>query len=173
MAKYPPGASPLYSLLNEINVAAENKLVLLALGMVVALPDLCVSLTSEDGRTDPGRYKDWCAQNLGAVFHWLTPDDLYSMRCGVLHNGRFGELKHSFARAIFMMPWNGNVFSDCSINDAYFVNAVEFVLAFTKAVFDWSETNKDDPIMDQNIERFMQYRADGFLPYVSGVTVVA
>jgi hypothetical protein len=59
--------------------------------MTVALPDICMSLISDDGRTTPERYKEWCRNNLGAEFSYATADDLYSMRCGV---GRFGDLKH-------------------------------------------------------------------------------
>jgi hypothetical protein len=86
--------SPLYSLLNEINKAAAGGLPFLAVAMTVALPDICVSLASPDGRSTRQQYKDWCRDNLGPEFDFVTGDDLWSMRCGVLHNGRFGDLKH-------------------------------------------------------------------------------
>lgn len=88
--------SPLYPLLSEINKAATSGMPFLAVAMTVALPDICVSLVSEDGRSDRERYVHWCDANLGPRFSLLTGRDLYSMRCGVLHNGRFGDLKHSF-----------------------------------------------------------------------------
>ena len=173
MANEEPGSSPFFQLLNEINRAAENRLPLVALGMVVALPDICVSLISEDGRSDGARYKAWCADNLAQVFAQLTPDDLYSMRCGVLHNGRVGDLKNGLTKAIFMLPWNGNVFHDSRLGDAYFYNAVEFVRALTDAVHKWYQANRDDPTVRANTERLMQYRPDGFGRYVQGIAVIA
>lgn len=170
MPAYP--SSPLSDLLNEINAAAENKLALVALAMVTALPDICVSLSSEDGRTDGARFKEWCRENLGPVFQELTPDDLYSMRCGVLHNGRFGDLQHGFSRAIFLLPWNGNVFSG-SMGDAFFYSAVEFVRAFTDAVHSWFEANKDTAIVQANLDRFMQYRPEGYGNLIKGLAVIA
>ena len=164
--------SPLYSLLNEINRAAASGLPLLAVSMTVALPDICVSLASSDGRTDRERYKKWCADNLGPEFGYLTPEDLWSMRCGVLHNGRFGDLKHNVQRVIFALPGQPT-WQNGSLGDAYFYSAVEFCKNFTDAVFDWFEKNRADPTIQANIPRLMQYRQGGFPPYVRGMTVLA
>ena len=48
--------SPLFDLLSQINIAAENGLDLVAVSMAVALPDICASLISDNGRTTPDRY---------------------------------------------------------------------------------------------------------------------
>jgi len=101
--------SPLQQLLDEINKAAAGGFPRLAIAMAVALPDICVSLVSDDGRSDGKRYKAWCENNLGAEFAYLTPEDLYSIRCGVLHNGRFGDQKHSVERVIFTLPNFGKI----------------------------------------------------------------
>ena len=98
-------SAPLYPLLNQINAAAANGLHLIAIGMASALPTICASLAAENGRAGGTEYKAWCAANLtGAEFSYVTPEDLYSIRCGVLHQGRFGDLKHSVARVIFTPP---------------------------------------------------------------------
>jgi hypothetical protein len=165
--------SPLYALLNEINKAATNGMPLLAIAMTVALPDVCVSLADANGRTNDKKYKKWCADNLGAEFDYVSPDDLYSMRCGVLHNGRFGDLKHSVSRVIFALPDNPNTYRNCTINDAYFYSVVEFCAHFTQAVFKWFEANRNDPNVQSNIERLMQYRDNGLPPYIQGMTVLA
>jgi hypothetical protein len=147
---------------------------LLAVSMVVALPDICASLMSDDGKTNSARYKDWCKANLGAEFKEVTPDDLYSMRCGVLHNGRFGELKHSVARVIFVPPSKDrNTFVDGHIMDAYFYSVVPFCAAFTAAVYRWVEANRGNVNIEANIGHLMQYRNGGFPPYVVGLTVLA
>jgi hypothetical protein len=167
-------ASPLYPLLNEINKAAATGLPFLAVAMTVALPDICMSLISENGRSGGESYKQWCRENLGKEFSFLTGDDLWSMRCGVLHNGRFGDLKHNVARVIFSLPGPGaNTFVNCKANDAYFYSVVDFCRNFTNAVVNWLEKNKDNPTVRSNLSRLMQYREDGFPPYVVGTTVLA
>jgi hypothetical protein len=166
--------SPLCALLNEINTAAESGLPFLAVAMTVALPDICVSLASGDGLTDGPRYRQWCRENLGEEFNFVTGADLWSMRCGVLHNGRFGDLNHNVARVIFALPGRGaNVFVGCKANDAYFYSVVEFCRDFTTAVENWFEKNKDNPTVQTNLPRLMQYREGGFPPYVRGTTVLA
>ena len=165
---------PIYPLLREINKAAESGLHFLAVTMTVALPDICVSLISEDGRSDRDRYKEWCEDNLGSEFNYLTGDDLWSMRCGVLHNGRFGDLKHNVGRVIFAPPNpQQNTFVNCVLNDAYFYSSVEFCRNFTNAVSRWFEKNRNDPTVQANLPRLMQYREGGLKPYVSGITVLA
>jgi hypothetical protein len=168
----PEEGSPLYPLLNEINAAVRNGAPFLAITMTVALPDICVSLISPDGRTTGERYKAWCGENLGDAFSFLTGEDLWSMRCGVLHNGRFGDLKHSVSRVIFALP-GGATFVNCQMNDAYFYSAVDFCAHFTQAVHRWMEKNKENEIVKGNIPRLMQYRVGGLLPYVGGATVLA
>jgi hypothetical protein len=168
------GESPLYALLNEINQAAATGLPFLAVAMTVALPDICASMEDPNGRTTGNQYKAWCAANLPEdQFSFVTPDDLWSMRCGVLHNGRFGDMKHSVARVIFVPPGQGMGLTNCKANDAYLYGVVEFCEAFTKAVYRWMEANRENPIVKANAGRMMQYRVGGFAPYIVGPTVLA
>lgn len=168
----PEQESPLYPLLNEINAAVTHGAPFLAIAMAVALPDICVSLISPDGRTNGERYKAWCAENLGKEFSFLTGDDLWSMRCGVLHNGRFGDLKHNVARVIFALPGKATLVN-CQLNDAYVYSAVDFCKNFTQAVYQWMEKNKENEMVKANTPRLMQYRPGGLSPYINGATVLA
>jgi hypothetical protein len=166
--------SPLYPLLNEINKAAATGMPFLAVAMTVALPDICVSLAAADGQTNGKKYKAWCNTNLPQDrLTFVTADDLYSMRCGVLHNGRFGDLKHNVARVIFALPNSGATFVNCQMNDAYVYSVVDFCKLFTGAVYRWFEANKEDATITANILRLMQYREGGLAPYIVGPTVLA
>lgn len=166
--------SPLDPLLKEVNIAANNGLPFLAIAMTVSLPDVCASLLADDGRTNSKLYKQWCATNLSSeYFSFVTPDDLYSMRCGVLHNGRFGELTHSVARVIFVPPTpSGHTIVNCRANDAYIYSLVDFCKAFTDSVYRWFESNKENEVLKKNLPKLMQYRT-GFSPYIAGITVLA
>ncbi|RWF68718.1 MAG: hypothetical protein EOS26_26925 [Mesorhizobium sp.] len=166
--------SPLYPLLDEINIAAAKGLPFLAVAMTVALPDICVSLSSADGLTTGAKYKAWCTDNLPRdKLSYVTADDLYSMRCGVLHNGRFGDLKHNVARVIFAIPGSGATFVNCLAGDAYIYSVVDFCKVFTDAVHQWAEANKGNATIIANMPRLMQYRVGGLSPYIAGPTVLA
>ena len=164
---------PLYPNLNEINAAAANGMPLIALAMCAALPDICVSLLSPDGRTDGKAYIAWCESNLPSEqFGFINGKDLYSMRCGVLHNGRFGDMKNSVGRVIFALPGLGS-FVNCRVNDAYIYSVVDFCRNFTGAVHRWFEANKEHDTLKANLPRLMQYRPDGLEPYLVGMKVLA
>lgn len=163
--------SPLEPLLDEINQAANSGMPFLAIAMTVALPDICVSLASETGRTSGPKYKEWCAKNLGPDFSYVTPEDLWSMRCGVLHNGRFGDMKHSVARVLFALPGGAN-FTNCVANDAYIYSVVTFCENFTGAVMRWILKNERDRTIKTNLAHLMQYRYGGVPPYIVGTTVL-
>ncbi|CCG40657.1 hypothetical protein [Magnetospirillum molischianum] len=164
---------PLYPLLEQINAAAKNGLHLIAIGMASALPTICASLAAENGRAGGKEYKNWCTENLsGAGFDFVTAEDLYSIRCGVLHQGRFGDLQHSVARVIFAPP-GGASFTNCQFGDAYVYGVVEFCENLCKAAFKWYEANKTNPIVEANSKRMMQYYLDGLPPYIVGMPVIA
>lgn len=166
--------SPLYPILNEINKAAAGGFPFLAIAMTVALPDICASLASPDGRSNIERYKEWCKNNLDQKnFSFVTADDLWSMRCGVLHNGRFGDLKHNVARVIFALPGPSGTFVNCQMNDAYIYSVVDFCKNFADAAYRWFENNKSNETIKANLPRLMQYRPGGMPPYIVGPTVLA
>lgn len=148
-----------------------NDLHLLAISMAVALPDICCSLVSDDGRTTADRYRGWCAENLKGL-SIVTPDDLYSMRCGVLHNGRFGDMKHSVARIIFVPP-GGLSISNGQINDAFFFSVDRFCRAITDAVHQWMLRHSENPNVKANVLRMMQYHPGGLAPYAVMPLVIA
>lgn len=166
--------SPLYPLLNEVNAAAAGGAPFLAVTMTVTLPDICVSLQAADGRTSGKLYKTWCDENLPKErFSFVTPEDLYSMRCGVVHNGRFGGMKNNVGRIIFALPDSGLTIINSVMNDAYVYSVVDFCKEFTHAVYRWYESNRNDDNVKKNIGNLMQYREGGMAPYILGSTIIA
>lgn len=96
------------------------------------------------------------------------------MRCGVLHNGRFGDLKHQASRVIFALPDSrNNLFINCRSNDAYFYSVVEFCRNFTAAVEEWFDVHREDEPVKANLPRLIQYREEGLVPYIKGMRVLA
>lgn len=81
-------AGPLASLLHEVEVALGHHLYYLAVMLSLALPDVCAALGKPDGRTRNKDYKKWYDKYLLDVFPFLSADDCYSLRCGVVHQGK-------------------------------------------------------------------------------------
>ena len=162
----PPSASvpPLTPLLEEINKAASQGLFFLAVSMTVALPDICASLASPNGQTTGPKYKQWCLDNLGSDFSHLTPDDIWSLRCGVLHNGSFGDVSKRIARVILKLPGNVTHINALVAGDGYVYSVVEFCKNFTDAVDRWFQKNINDPNIKTNLPNLMQYRFRECLP---------
>ena len=174
--------TPLDQLIEQINRAANEGLHLLAIGMAVALPAICSSLEKEDGRSDCKDYIRWCKTNLvGGNFSFITAEQMYSIRCGVLHSGRADitnksgspdDSDNGIKRVIFMPP---GPFTSTSgqINDAYTYSVIEFCKNMGQAIMVWYEANKNDKFINANIGKMMSYHPNGLTPYVSGVSVIA
>src|SRR5207247_2370194 len=92
----------------------------------LALPDICGALESPDGEANPQRYKDWWNSWMASAYPQVTSTDIYSMRCGVVHQGRFGHPKIQFARILFTLSPRHNVIQIMEINDALTLDATTF-----------------------------------------------
>lgn len=166
--------SPLFDILTQVNIAAENGLDLLAVSVAVALPDVCGALESDDGRALQKRYEKWCRDNLKVGFENWAPEDLYSLRCGMLHQGRLRGLKHGIGKVV-LVPGGGSQFTDCSdttFGQATAIHSVKtFCLNMNRAVVAWYEKGHDNPNVQKNMADLMQYR-DGVYEF-QGRTVIA
>src|SRR5690606_11886249 len=123
--------NPLESILQEMCRAANAELGLVSLATAVAVPAICASLAMENGRSQGPEYKDWCRLNLrpGKGFDKITDEELYLMRCGLLHQGRVEIENHKKGRliprpaglkgTIFMVAPQGWTVSDNTASDRY------------------------------------------------------
>jgi hypothetical protein len=162
------------TLFQEIERALQAQLYYLALIAALSVPEICAALESPTGDT-AGRsgqaYKNWYNANLAARLSWLKDVDCYSLRCGVVHQGRFGNPNMQYGRAIFVLP-GGNVFSNCVFNDAYVFSVVEFCRTIVDAARQWFSAHHNDANVQANLPRLVQYHASGIRPYIGGVAVI-
>jgi len=160
-------------ILNEIEKALDSGLYYLALVSVLSLPDVCSALESPDGSTAGTQYKAWYDRWLAARYPRLTRDDIYRLRCGVVHQGRFGHPGMQYARVLFTLP-NANrlVFHKNVISDALNLDAVTFCRDIVHAVREWYEDRKNDPVVKANLARLLKLYPDGLAPYIVGVPVI-
>lgn len=94
---------------DEMDACRKARTFWALLHVVVCLPDICAALQSDDGRTSSKRYKDWCREYYPDPS--LTPDEVYGIRCKVLHEGRSSAVPPArYAGYAFSQP-TGRLFT--------------------------------------------------------------
>ena len=167
-------AHPIEGILCEIEKALAAGLYHLAIVLAVTLPDVCAALESADGRSNTPRYKAWFESNMATRFSNLTADDCFSLRCGVVHQGRFGLAGSQYDRAVFLLPNpQGGRFRDCIMNDAYFYSADDFCREWLAGVREWVSKKGTDPQVAANSANLIRTHPNGLSPYVKGAAVIA
>ncbi len=163
------------TILQEIGRALRGKSYYVGIMLALSIPDICSALESEDGRTHPTKYKDWYNWHLAKKIG-LSDDDCYSLRCGVLHQGRsqLARKGNSYGRVLFVLP-NPMMISvhNCVMNDALVFDAYKFCMDVTAAAQDWFKSAKSDKNVQKNLEHLLQYRENGLAPYIRGLPVIA
>lgn len=161
-------------LTDEIERALAAGLYYLAILGALALPDICAALESANGRTTSTKYMAWCDTWLIPSYPQLNSQDLYSMRCGVLHQGRLGHPRSQYARILFTLPnVSNNVFHQNIINDALNLDAVTFCRDMNSAVARWYTAQQHDSHVLANLPQLIQYRAQGLAPYMVGMPLIS
>lgn len=78
-------------LINEVNIALENRLYLVALNTALTLPDICGKAKYPELRT-ASRYKKWYQEHVGQYekstkssnnMPYLSADVVYQLRCAL------------------------------------------------------------------------------------------
>lgn len=99
------GAFKLY--FEEINRCIQMKCYWALVHVLVALPDVCAALESEDGEVPDGGYMDWCNCYFSSA---MSARDRYSVRCVLLHQGRTVVGRKMYKSVSFVWPTeSGNV----------------------------------------------------------------
>jgi len=162
------------TILGEIEKALDAQLYYLAVASALSLPDICSALESPSGTTSGNQYKAWYEAWLAAQYPRITADDIYSLRCGVVHQGRFGHPKMQYSRILFTIPnVNQNVYHNNLMNDVLNLDAPWFCRDVIKSVMKWYEAKKDDPNVKQNLPRLLRLHPNGLAPYMVGMPLIA
>lgn len=165
--------APFDPLIDQIAFAARKGLDLLAIGMAVSLPHICSSLAKEDRFSGRDDYREWCEKHLNdAALSHITPQHLYSIRCGVAHQGQLGQLPHEMTRILFLPPNSGKGVAG-KVGDAYLYGVVDFCDAMCRDAVRWYNSNRHDPIVRANSDLVMTYHPNGYPPYAVGFPVIA
>lgn len=178
-------SNPLESVLYEIERAHESGFYYLALMVALTVPDICSSLEVDLDPVKPwggieSRYVNWASKYVEPKYSYFTGKDCWALRGGVIHNGRlFGRKDAQVERFIFTTPN-----PQYSLREALKKpkNGSESVLSLDLVTFcktmilasrEWHEANKDNELVQRNLEHIMRYRSEGISPHIVGLGVVA
>lgn len=171
----------------EIERGLNAGLYYLALICALSLPDICAALESPDGETTGQRYKEWYTAWLAPQYPELTAKDVYSLRCGVLHQGRIGTPKCQYERILFSLPNahhntahrnmmskretlpNGNAVDHVVLN----LDLKTFCQDMITAVSRWYAAKQTDPNVQNNLPRLVQYYERGLAPFIVGLPLIS
>lgn len=158
-------------LFREIRAAIKADAWVLALFGTLAVPDICAALESSNGQTNGKKYRRWVRENLGDAYPELDPDELYRMRCSLLHQGQSSMA--SFKRVIFMRRTDGNIWHRNKVGDAFNLDLPIFCNDVMTAAEGWLEANKLRPDVVRNSVSLVRWHRGGLLPYVDGIDVLS
>jgi hypothetical protein len=91
-------------ILTEVDRALNACFFYLAVANCLGLPDICAAMESADGETTGNRYKTWYDKWMAAAYQEITSVDMYSLRCGVIHQGVMTHRKMQYDRIVFGIP---------------------------------------------------------------------
>ena len=158
----------------EIDNALNKRLYYLGVVMALMLPDICAALESSNGKTSPMRYKNWYNKNLAAKYPNLTTDDCYSLRCGVVHQGRLGHPNMQYERVLFTVPnAQNNVFHNNIVNNALNLDATIFCRDMIESALQWFYVAQNNSNVQANLLHLVQFRPQGLSPYMVGMPLIA
>jgi hypothetical protein len=182
-------ASPLDTILNEIEKALDAEFYYLAVTSALTLPDICAALQDENGNGGGENYKKWCTEWLKKSR--LTPKDLWSLRCGLIHNGKL--IGHhdglEYSRVIFSATKCGGLHGiqiagghrmdpEAMLRDPreavrahgknpMFLVSSEFCKEIIEAVRAWFAKHGESNIVKWNMSNLLLLRPTGLMPYVN------
>jgi hypothetical protein len=162
------------SIIREIENAIAAGLYYVALVTSLSLPDVCAALESPDGETSGTKYKAWYDAWMAPMYPQMTSLDLYSLRCGLVHQGRMGHPQMQYARILFTVPnLQGNVYHQNILNDVLNLDAGIFCRDMIECVRSWYAAMQNDACVQANLPRLVQFRAHGLAPYMVGMPLIA
>lgn len=161
------------ALINELKTSISNESYYSALINALIVPDICSALQSDDGQTNGAKYKNWfnkyCANKYNG---FVKGDDIYKIRCALLHQGKLNHDNPNYERILFQIPFNGMVFHNNIMNNAINLNLDIFVKDIIDGYYDWKEEHGTDDIVLTNLKHSINIYPNGFAPYIVGVPLI-
>jgi hypothetical protein len=190
----------LNAILREIERALDAKLYYLPIAVAFSVPDVCSGLElnpENPGRQNRRTYVAWCEANLCQRFQDLNGHDIYNLRGGTLHKGRFEHHEARFNRVVFVGPESPFRVHDSIISiapdvkfgggsmeemtaealrlseKALILGVLPFCQAVIESAREWVIRNLDTANVKANLPRLVRYRPEGLPPFMVNVPVIS
>jgi len=164
------------TIFEEIERALEAGLIYSAVTIALSIPDICAALQHPVGHakgSNKSGYIRWYQRNLAAQYPNLTGNDFYSLRCGVVHTGRFGtENGLRYARLIFTGEDRRNSIHNNEINDMLQLDAATFCADMIAAARSWLTANATDRNVQRNLSRVVLLYPTGMPGCIADVPTI-
>jgi len=160
----------------SIRDAMSSRMWYAAVTMALTIPDICAALETPSESVKI-RYKRWYNAYFSGRFPYMTDDDCFSLRNGVVHEGTFGT-NGQYRRIILLLPNEDPTRGSVSgagilLGDAMVVDARMFCEQMLDAMCVWYASSRTNPVVQGNLPRLVQLRPNGLAPYISGMAVIA
>ena len=172
--------SPLEIIFRDIERALDSGLHYLAIAVSLSIPDICAALECDPDKiwVTEKKYVAWCEANISDQLGFMTALDCYRLRCGVLHQGRFGHPKARFDHMLFTIPNpQRNVFHmnmmEIGGKKVLNLDTVTFCHDMISAARRWYEAKRDDGNVQANISNLVRLRPHGLAPFMVGMPLIA
>jgi hypothetical protein len=153
-------------LISSVNKSLKDENYISALYLSLTLPDICARIESSDNKTSKNKYIKWFNSYLSQQYKrrigsenkehvFLTGDDLYALRCAVLHEGRLDISKQSAKKIhdkFFFTIGHPHL---SQINSVLQLDLPTFCKEICSGVSKWIETNKDKKIITDKQEELL------------------
>jgi len=161
--------------LTQIRTGLEGNLYFLALFSVLAIPDLCGAMGSENGEASREKYQAWFDKYVAPKYNgFLSGTDCYFFRCSLLHQGSSQHPNNTYKRVLFVEPSaTTNVFHNNIMNDALNIDVRIFCNDIISGAEAWLGENEETELYKKNYDKFMRRYPDGLKPYIVGVPVIS
>ncbi|KUF07174.1 hypothetical protein [Leucobacter sp. G161] len=154
----------------DVRRALEAELWVPALFTALAGIDICSALSSDNGETSGAQYKRWVENRASDI--GLSAEDVYKLRCGMLHQGKYQG--KTYDRIVFSLPVPNNIVLHMNtFGETYNLDLRRFCESICRAIDHWWQQNETDEVVSRNYSETVQFRPDGAQYGFSGFPVLA
>ena len=153
-------------LIESVKKSISNENYIAALYLAVTLPDICARIESDDNKTSKIKYTTWFDTYLSEHYKrkigrekeehaFLTGDDLYALRCAVLHEGRLNissQRAQKVHEKFFFTIGHPHL---RQINSVLQLDLKFFCEEICTGVSKWLKVNKDNKKIKEKLKELM------------------
>lgn len=160
------------ALIQQIRESPGKGLFYLGLLGALALPDICASLSAENGRASGPKYKRWVQEFVPGLAH--EAEDIYGLRCALLHQGQTTPKGSPVPLALTTPggPQLHKLSTDVEGEVVGWLSVEALIVEITAGADRWLQENGETRTVQRNLEKFAHLRPGGYPRHGVGLPVI-